>query len=78
MLAGLEQAKGQATVIIDCDLQDPPELIPEMLKLWEEGYEVVYGQRSERKGESKFKTFTAFAFYRILNWMTSVLSLIHI
>ena len=72
VLAGLEQAKGQATVIIDCDLQDPPELIPEMLKLWEEGYEVVYGQRSERKGESKFKTFTAFAFYRILNWMTSV------
>ena len=52
MIAGLDYSKGDAVVIIDADLQDPPELIPEMLKYWEEGNEVIYGKRKTRKGES--------------------------
>ncbi len=65
--AGLEQAAGDAVVIIDADLQDPPELIPQMVELWREGNEVVYGTRLEREGESTFKLWTAKAFYRIIN-----------
>jgi len=65
--AGIDRAGGNAIVIIDADLQDPPELIPEMLKLWEQGYEVVYAKRKRRKGESIFKRTTASMFYRILD-----------
>lgn len=65
--AGLEEAAGAAVVIIDADLQDPPELIPKMVELWREGYQVVYGVRLEREGESKFKLWTAKVFYRLIN-----------
>lgn len=65
--AGLEQAAGDAVVVIDADLQDPPEVIPQMVKLWREGNDVVYGIRIEREGESKFKLWTAKAFYRLIN-----------
>lgn len=70
--AGLDVCSGKATVIIDGDLQDPPELIPEMYKKYQEGNEVVYAKRSQRKGESLFKKLTAKAFYRILKRITSV------
>ncbi|MCD2345752.1 glycosyltransferase family 2 protein [Clostridium guangxiense] len=70
--AGINKAKGDAVVIIDADLQDPPELIPRMIELWEKGYEVVYGKRIKRKGESIFKLLTAKLFYRFLNNMTSI------
>ncbi|OGI20709.1 MAG: glycosyltransferase [Candidatus Melainabacteria bacterium RIFCSPHIGHO2_02_FULL_34_12] len=69
--AGLDYASGDATVIIDADLQDPPEIIIEMIKKWKEGYEVVYGKRIKRKGETFFKKFTAFVFYRLLKNLTS-------
>ena len=65
--AGLEEAAGAAVVIIDADLQDPPELIPQMVQLWREGNEVVYGVHLERKGESKFKLWTSKVFYRLIN-----------
>ncbi|HYE82827.1 MAG TPA: glycosyltransferase family 2 protein [Clostridia bacterium] len=65
--AGIDKARGAAVVIIDADLQDPPELIMEMLKLWEQGYEVVYAKRKRRKGESVFKRVTARLFYRVLD-----------
>ena len=61
--AGLDHAAGDAVVIIDGDLQDPPSLIHEMLEKWHEGYQVVYAQRNKRKGETIFKRFTAFCFY---------------
>lgn len=70
--AGLDYAEGQAVVIIDADLQDPPEVIGEMLARWREGYEVVYAVRAERKGESFFKLWTANAFYRLLRAITDV------
>ena len=65
--AGLENAAGDAVVIIDADLQDPPEVIAEMVKRWREGYHVAYGQRVERTGESGFKLWSAKAFYRVIN-----------
>lgn len=65
--AGLEEAGGDAVVVIDADLQDPPELIPEMVALWREGNDVVYGLRVDRKGESAFKLWTAKVFYRLIN-----------
>lgn len=65
--AGLEYANGRAVVLIDADLQDPPEVIGEMLAKWREGYQVVYGQRSARQGESHFKSWTAKLFYRLMN-----------
>jgi dolichol-phosphate mannosyltransferase len=68
--AGLEAAAGAACVIIDADLQDPPELIPQMVQLWREGNEVVYGIRIEREGESRFKLWTAKVFYRLINRMS--------
>lgn len=69
--AGLDHAQGRAIVNIDSDLQDPPELIPEMLKLWREGYDVVYAQRSTRR-DRFLKRFSAFLFYRILAAVSSV------
>ena len=70
--AGLKYVTGDAIVIIDADLQDPPELIPEMLKLWEKGNEVIYGKRKSREGESKFKLLTASMFYKTLNALSDV------
>jgi len=64
--AGLDYARGQAIVVIDADLQDPPEVILELAEKWREGYEVVYAVRSEREGESWFKLFTASMFYRLI------------
>jgi dolichol-phosphate mannosyltransferase len=65
--AGLEHAEGAAVVIIDADLQDPPELIAEMVARWRDGYQVVYGLRASRAGETRFKQWTAKAFYRVIN-----------
>ena len=70
--AGMDYARGDAIVIIDADLQDPPELIPQMIEKWQEGYEVVYARRSKRKGETLFKRWTASLFYRTLSALTEV------
>lgn len=70
--AGLNYASGEAVVVIDADLQDPPELILEMIERWKAGYQVVYAVREERKGESWFKLFTAKLFYRVINRLTDV------
>jgi glycosyltransferase involved in cell wall biosynthesis len=70
--AGLDYCRGQAAVVIDADLQDPPELIPELVAKWREGYEVVYAVRAEREGETWFKRITASAFYRIIYRITDV------
>ncbi|NLX64844.1 MAG: glycosyltransferase family 2 protein [Clostridiaceae bacterium] len=70
--AGMDYARGECMVIIDGDLQDPPELIPEMIKIWRNGYDVVYGKRISRRGETLFKKFTAKAYYRILRSLTNV------
>jgi len=70
--AGLDRADGDAVVIMDADLQDPPELIPELVARWREGFDVVYAVRSERHGETAFKLFTAAAFYRLLRLITHV------
>ncbi len=70
--AGMDYSEGKAVVVIDADLQDPPELIPKMLEKWREGYDVVYGKRVERKGETLFKKLTAKIFYRFLRRMTDV------
>ena len=70
--AGWDYARGDAIVIIDADLQDPPEVILELAKKWKEGYEVVYAVRGEREGESWFKKFTAAMFYRIIYSITDV------
>lgn len=70
--AGLDQATGDAVVLIDADLQDPPEVIAEMLKVWEQGFDVVYGMRAARVGETFMKKTTAKIFYRMLRAMTSI------
>ncbi|QWG58880.1 glycosyltransferase [Bacillus mycoides] len=70
--AGIAAAKGDAIVIIDADLQDPPEVIPELIAKWEEGYEVVYAKRKQRKGETWFKLLTAKYFYKALNYMSDI------
>jgi dolichol-phosphate mannosyltransferase len=70
--AGIDMAQGDAVIIMDADLQDPPSVSFEMLQKWEEGWEVVYGQRKAREGESFFKKFTAFAFYRILDSLADI------
>jgi polyisoprenyl-phosphate glycosyltransferase len=72
MSAGFDRVTGDAMVIIDADLQDPPELIPEMLKYWEEGYEDVYAKRESRDGETWFKKFTSTMYYRILQKSTRI------
>jgi dolichol-phosphate mannosyltransferase len=65
--AGMDYARGDAVVVIDADLQDPPEVIAAMLDRWEKGYKVVYGRRTHRAGETRFKVITAKTFYRLLN-----------
>lgn len=70
--AGMENSVGQAVVLIDADLQDPPEVILEMIKKWKEGYDVVYGKRIKRNGETFFKKITAKMFYRFLDHMTAI------
>lgn len=70
--AGMDYAKGEAVVVIDADLQDPPELILDMIEKWKEGYEVVYAVRTQRKGETAFKKYTASLFYRVLRQITEV------
>lgn len=70
--AGIEAATGDAVVLIDADLQDPPEVVPEMVAKWREGYDVVYGTRTERAGESAFKRATAKAFYRVMNRLSDI------
>ncbi len=72
MIAGLDYAKGDAVIFMDADLQDPPELIPEMIKYWEEGYDDVYAQRKSRAGESFLKKFTSKMYYRVLQMLTPV------
>ncbi|BAY09673.1 glycosyltransferase family 2 protein [Calothrix sp. NIES-2098] len=70
--AGLNFARGQVVVILDADLQDPPELIPDMVEKWRQGYQIVYAQRIQRRQEGWFKRFTAYAFYRILKNLADV------
>jgi dolichol-phosphate mannosyltransferase len=70
--AGLNHTRGKAVIIMDADLQDPPELIPDTIDLWRDGYQVVYAQRNKRLRESWFKRFTAYAFYRILKNLADV------
>lgn len=70
--AGMDYAIGDAVIILDADLQDPPELIPDMVARWQEGYEVVYAQRVKRHGESWFKKQSARVFYRLLRASTDI------
>jgi glycosyltransferase involved in cell wall biosynthesis len=70
--AGLRYARGQAAVVIDADLQDPPDLIGTMLARWREGYQVVYGVRSKRRGETALKKLTSFLFYRLMGKIADV------
>ncbi len=70
--AGLNFARGQAIIILDADLQDPPELIPEMVDKWQKGYQVVYAQRIQRRQEGWFKRFTAYVFYRLLKRLADI------
>jgi dolichol-phosphate mannosyltransferase len=71
--AGIEHARGDAVVLIDADLQDPPEVIPELVARWREGYDVAYGVRTDRPGETRFKLWTAKLFYRGINCMSETL-----
>lgn len=70
--AGMDHARGDAIIIIDSDLQDPPQVIPELIARWKEGYEVVYAVRREREGETWFKRTSASAFYRLIDRITDV------
>lgn len=70
--AGLHFAQGEAVVVLDADLQDPPELIPQMLEKWREGYDVIYAQRTARKREGRIKQLLAYGFYRVLRILTDV------
>jgi len=72
LTAGLDYAGGQAIIVMDTDLQDPPEVVPQLIAKWREGYQLVYAQRAERAGETWFKKFTATAFYRLITQITSV------
>ena len=71
MTAGLDRTDADAVVVIDADLQDPPELIPKFIDTWRQGYDVVYGTRASRAGESRLKRFTAAAFYRVMERLSS-------
>jgi polyisoprenyl-phosphate glycosyltransferase len=70
--AGLDHAAGDAVIVMDADLQDPPEVVPDLVARWQEGYEVVYAVRARRSGESWFKRKTAAWFYRVLRWIAHV------
>ena len=72
MIAGMDYATGDCVIIMDADLQDPPELIPEMIKLWEQGYDDVYARRRSRKGETWLKKFTSKMYYKVLQSLTKV------
>lgn len=72
IIAGLDFVNGDAVIIIDADLQDPPELIPEMIKYWEQGYDDIYAKRRSRSGETWFKKWTAHSFYRILQRVSKI------
>ena len=72
MIAGLDHAQGDAVIIIDADLQDPPELIPEMIQCWEMGHDDVFAKRKSRAGETWFKKWTASTFYKVLQKLTKV------
>lgn len=72
MMAGLDYAKGDCVIFIDADLQDPPELIPELIKYWEDGYDDVYARRRSREGETFLKKFTSKMYYKILQKMTRI------
>ena len=72
MIAGLDYSKGDAVIIIDADLQDPPELIPEMIAFWEQGYDDVYAKRKSRKGETFLKKFTSKMYYKTLQSFTKI------
>lgn len=72
MIAGLDYAKGDAVIFIDADLQDPPELIPELIHWWEEGYDDVYARRRSRSGETWLKKWTSTMYYKVLQKLTSV------
>ncbi len=72
MIAGLDYATGDCVIFMDADLQDPPELIPELVKYWEEGYDDVYAKRNSRKGETWLKKFTSKMYYKILQYLTNV------
>ena len=72
LTAGLDASRGEAVVVMDADLQDPPELIPELVAKWREGFDVVYGVRTTRDGETRFKLLTASVFYRLLRSVSRV------
>ena len=72
MVAGLDYATGNCVIFMDADLQDPPELIPELVKYWEEGYDDVYAKRNSRKGEPWLKKFTSKMYYRVLQHLTNI------
>lgn len=72
MIAGLDYAVGDAVVFMDADLQDPPELLPELIKYWEEGYDDVYAKRKTREGETFFKKFTSKMYYKVLQKVTNI------
>ena len=72
LTAGLDHAKGDAVIVIDADLQDPPELIPQLVSKWQEGYDVVYAKRIAREGETWFKKMTSYLFYRFIQRLSSV------
>ena len=71
ILAGFENCSGDCVVYMDADLQDPPELMTDMMFMMDRGFEVVYGRRAERRGETMFKRATAHMFYRVLNAMSN-------
>lgn len=70
LTAGIDEAHGDAVVLLDADLQDPPEIVPQMLAAWRQGWQVVYGVRATREGERRFKLVTAHLFYRLLNFLS--------
>ncbi|ATX81780.1 Glycosyltransferase involved in cell wall bisynthesis [Mariprofundus ferrinatatus] len=72
LTAGLDHARGDAVINIDADLQDPPELIPRLIEKWQEGYDVVYATRTDRRGESSLRKFSASIFYRLIHWSASI------
>lgn len=77
LTAGLDHAQGDAVIVIDADLQDPPELIPELINEWQQGFDVVYAQRTEREGESWLKKTTAAIFYRIMQRLANKINIPH-